>query len=73
MTTILNCPTQLFCEKLPQEVVNNNFSRKGNALTSPFYINYPGKKGKIETKVIFKIKNLIKKQDLHGNGSSFDH
>jgi hypothetical protein len=50
-----------FCERLPQEVVNNNFSRKGNASSSPFYINHPGKKGKNETKVTFEIKYLIKK------------
>jgi hypothetical protein len=35
-----------FYERLPQEVVNNNFSRKRNASSSPFYINHPGNKGK---------------------------
>ncbi len=50
-----------FCKRLPQEVVNNNFSSKGSASSSPFYINHACKKGKNITKVTFKIKILIKK------------
>jgi hypothetical protein len=46
LTTILKCPYSTFCKRLPQEVVNNNFSRKRNASSSPFYINHPSNKGK---------------------------